>query len=113
LLELRPLIGSDKEQRFMRATRLTKISYFTGGILACVAGALNPHGWMLVALSAAASTFGGTYGLLWTLDWLKGDRIPLGSEREPAPIRRSWFWVAIACVFGLAFIFGLGPGVRG
>jgi hypothetical protein len=112
LLELRPLIGNDKEQRFMRASRLTKISYFTGGILACVAGALNPQGWMLVALSAAASTFGGTSGLLWTLDWLKSDRIPLGSEREPAPISRSWFWVAIAFVFGLAFIFGLGPGVR-
>lgn len=113
LLELRPLIGSDKEQRLQRAKRLTKISYFAGGILACVAGALNPQGFMLVALSAAASTFGGTSGLLWTLDWLKDDRIPVGPERKPSPIRRNWFWVAIASVVGLAFIFGLGPGVRG
>jgi hypothetical protein len=69
LLELGPLIGSDKQQRFLRAARLSKISYFTGGILACLAGAFNPHGWILVVLSAAASTFGGTSGLLWTLDW--------------------------------------------
>ena len=68
LLELRPLIGSDKEQRLVRAVRLTKMPYFAGGILACIAGALNPDGFLLVVLSAAASTFGGTSGLLWTID---------------------------------------------
>ena len=89
LLELRPLIGSDKEKRFAHAVRLSRMPYFAGGILACVAGSLNPQGMILVALSAAASTFGGTSGLLWMMNWLKGDRIPLGSEPEPMPIRRS------------------------
>jgi len=112
LLELRPLIGSDKKQRFIRAVRLTRVPYFAGGILACLAGALNPDGLILVALSAAASTFGGTSGLLWTIDWLKRDRIPLGSEPEPIPIRRSWAWIATACVLALALIVVLGPGVR-
>lgn len=42
LLELRPLIGSDKERRFVRATRLSKIPYFSGGIVECAAGLLNP-----------------------------------------------------------------------
>jgi hypothetical protein len=112
LLELRPLIGSDKEQRFIYAVRLTKLPYFAGGILACVAGALNPQGWILVALSAAASTFGGTSGLLWTIDWLNRGWIPTGSESEPMPIRRSWLWVAAAGVLALAFIFVLGPGLR-
>jgi hypothetical protein len=113
LLELRPLIGSDKQQRFVRAVRLTRVSYFTGGILACVAGSLNPQGWILVALSAAASTFGGTSGLLWTIDWLnRGDWIPLGAEPEPEPIRRSWPWIAVACLLALGFIFVLGPGLR-
>ena len=52
---------------------------FAGGILACVAGSLNPHqGMILGALSAAASTFGGTSGLL--LD----DEL---AEREPNPFR--------------------------
>jgi len=112
LLELRPLIGSDKDMRFARAVRLTKLPYFAGGILACVAGALNPRGMILVALSAAASTFGGTSGLLWAKDWLKGDRIPLGSELEPMPIGRSWPWIVTACVLALAFVVVVGPGVR-
>lgn len=112
LLELRPLIGSDKEKRFARAMRLSKMPYFAGGILACVAGSLNPQGMILVALSAAASTFGGTSGLLWMMNWLKGDGIPLGSEPEPMPIRRSWPWIVTAAVLALAFVVVLGPGVR-
>jgi hypothetical protein len=112
LLELRPLIGSDRKERFIRAVRLTRVPYFAGGILACVAGALNPDGLILVALSAAASTFGGTSGLLWTIDWLNGDRIPLGMEPEPMRVRRSWGWIAAAGVLALAFIAVLGPGLR-
>jgi hypothetical protein len=112
LLELRPLIGSDKRQRFVRAVRLSKMPYFAGGILACVAGSLNPQGLILVVMSAAASTFGGTSGLLWMMDWLKGGRIPLGSQPEPVPIRRSWPWIATAIALALAFIVVLGPGVH-
>ena len=86
--------------------------YFAGGILACVAGSLNPQGLILVVLSAAASTFGGTSGLLWMTDWLKGSRVPLGGEPEPMPIRRSWPWVVTAGILALAFVVVLGPGVR-
>jgi len=112
LLELRPLIGSDREQRYVRAVRLSKIPYFAGGILACVAGLLNPAGWILIVLSAAAATFGGTSGLLWMMEWLKGNRIPVGPDGEPAPIRRSWPWVATACMLAVAFVVVLGPGLR-
>jgi hypothetical protein len=112
LLELRPIIGSDKQQRIVGAARLSKISYFTGGILACVAGSLNPQGFILVVLSAGASTFGGTSGLLWMIDWLKGDRIPLGSKPEPLPIRRGWLWIASAFVVAVVYIAVLGPGLR-
>lgn len=112
LLELRPLIGSDKKKRVARAVRLSKMPYFAGGALACVAGSLNPRGMILVALSAAASTFGGTSGLLWMMNWLRGDRIPLGSEAEPVPIRGSWPWIATAFVLALAFVLLLGPGMR-
>jgi hypothetical protein len=112
LLELRPLIGSDRQQRFARAVGLSRVPYFTGGILACVAGALNPRGLILIVLSAAASTFGGTSGLLWMIDWLKGSRIPLGSQPEPQPIRRSWPWIVAAGLLALAFVVVLGPGLR-
>jgi hypothetical protein len=112
LLELRPLIGSDKKQRFDHAVRLTKLPYFAGGILACIAGALNPAGWVLVALSAAASTFGGASGLLWMVNWLRGNRIPSGTVPEPMHIQRSWPWIGIASVLALVFVFVLGPGLR-
>ncbi len=112
LFEMRPLIGSDPAGRLFRARRLSKISYFTGGILACIAGALNPNGLILVALSAGASTFGGTSGLLWALNWFRGKDIPLGSFEEPTPIRRSWAWIASASVLAAVFIGFIGPGVH-
>ncbi len=112
LLELRPLIGSDQKHRYVNAVGITKFPYFAGGILACVAGSLNPQGWILVALSAAASTFGGASGLLWMTNWLRGGRIPLGSEPEPLSIERSWAWIAAAALLAVLFIAVVGPGVR-
>lgn len=113
LIEMRPLIGSDKKQRISRAARLMRVPYFTGGVLACIAGALNPVGWCLIVLSAAASTFGGTSGLLWMANWLKDVRaIPLGSEPDPPPIGRSWPWIFGAACLAVVHIFVIGPGLR-
>jgi hypothetical protein len=113
LLELRPLIGSNKELRYQCAVRLSAIPYFAGGILMCIAGALNPKGMILILISAAASTFGGTSGLMWTTDWLnRGTRVPSGPPAEPMPITRSWPLIVAACVLAIAFIGVLGPSVR-
>ena len=113
LLELRPLIGSDKEQRFRRAVRLSAIPYFTGGTLLCIAGSLNPKGAILILISAAASTFGGTSALMWTPQMLKsGTLIPTGPPAEPMPIQRSWPLIVAACAIAIAFIGVLGPSVR-
>lgn len=113
LSELRPLIGSDKEKRVTRARRLMRVPYFAGGALACIAGMFNPAGWYLVALSAAASTFGGTSALAWSHKWLRNTRsIPLGSEPEPQAIERSWLWLISASVLAFVFVAFIGPGVR-
>ena len=113
LLELRPLIGSDPQQRYQRAVRLSAIPYFAGGILMCVAGALNPKGMVLILISAAASTFGGTSGLIWATNWLnRGTMIPFGPPAEPMPIQRSWPLIFAACAVAIAFIGVLGPSVR-
>jgi len=111
--ELRALIGTDEAQRYRRARRLSAIPYFCGGILMCIAGALNPVGMILVLISAAASTFGGTSGLLWATNWLKrGTIIPYGPPAEPLPIDRSWRLVTSAGAAATAFIALLGPGIR-
>ena len=113
LLELRPFIGGEKAERYRRAVRLTSIPYFAGGILMCIAGALNPKGIILILISAAASTFGGTSGLLWATNWLRrGTLIPYGPAAEPRPIRKNWPLVAVACAVAIAFIAILGPGIR-
>ncbi|MGO9126582.1 MAG: hypothetical protein ACLP6G_17055 [Terriglobales bacterium] len=113
LLELRPLIGSNQERRYQRAVRLSAVPYFAGGILMCIAGALNPQGMILILISAAASTFGGTSGLMWTTDWLnRGTMIPFGPPAEPVPIQKSWPLILAACATAIAFIAVLGPSVR-
>jgi len=113
LLELRPLIGSNKDERYRLAVRLSWIPYFTGGIVMSIAGALNPKGWILILISAAASTFGGTSGLVWSTDWLKrGKLIPYGPLAEPMPIERCWPLIAAACAIAVAFIAVLGPSIR-
>jgi hypothetical protein len=110
LVELRPLIGCYPRERLHRARRLMRIPYFTGGTLAVIAGAFNPAGWYLVALSAAASTFGGTSALMWMDQWLRG--MPPGAEAGPRAIARSRVWIAVAACLALVFVFAIGPGVR-
>jgi hypothetical protein len=112
LRELRPLIGSDKHLRYRRAVELTRWPYFAGGTAACIAGSLNPAGMILVALSAAASTFGGCSGLLWGPEWLKGSGIPLGDAPEASPIPRSWPWIGAATLCACLWTVLLGPGLR-
>jgi hypothetical protein len=102
LLELRPLIGSDRDQRLFAPYGCRRCRTLPEGFW---------RAWPAL-LSAAASTFGGTSGLLWMTDWLKGSRVPLGGEPEPMPIRRSWPWVVTAGILALAFVVVLGPGVR-
>jgi hypothetical protein len=112
LLELRPLIGSDPRKRIAQAFRLTLVPYFVGGTIACIAGALNPQGWLLIALSAAASTFGGSSALVWSPNWLRGKSFPPGPDAEPIPIERGWPLIIAAAIVAVAFIAILGPGLR-
>ena len=90
--------------RMFNARRLNLIAYVTGGILYCVSGLFNPHGPLLIAISAAAASFGGTSGLLWMVDFMP--------EGEEAAIERSYAWIASAAVIAIVFVFVLGPAIR-
>jgi hypothetical protein len=111
LRELRPFLGKDAKVRVRRAQRLTVVPYVTAGILACAAGALNPVGPLLILISAAAASFGGHSGLAWMANLLHGPRIS-SSEFQMPEIGRSWGWVIAAVILAIAFIMGLGPGVK-
>jgi hypothetical protein len=69
----------------------------------------NPVGLILVAISAAAASFGGSSGLAWMWQMLRSK--PAGEEL-PEPIERSRGWMIAALVAAIIFIGVLGPGVR-
>ena len=111
LRELRPFLGKDAKIRVRRARQLTVTPYLIAGVLACIAGALNPIGPLLILISAAAASFGGNSGLAWMWKLLYGPRIP-SSEFQMPEIGRSRGWTIAAAVLAIGFIAGLGPGVK-
>ena len=111
LLEMRPFLGMDLAGRMSRARKLTLVPYFTDGIISCIAGLFNPVGMILVAISAAAASFGGASGLVWMDEWLRGPRIKTTAFQMP-PLTRSSAWIVVAAMLALCFIFVLGPGLK-
>lgn len=108
---LSPFLEGEGEARVRSATRMTLPAYLAGGILSCIAGLLNPVGMILVGISAAAASFGGTSGLAWMPQLLhgKGATAPGGPQLL---VLRSWGWIALCAVAAAAFVLVLGPGVR-
>ena len=111
LRELRPFLGKDAQIRVRRARQLTVTPYLIAGVLACVAGALNPVSPLLILISAAAASFGGNSGLAWMSNLLQGPRIP-SSEFQMPEIGRSRGWIIAAVLLAIGFIAGLGPGLK-
>jgi hypothetical protein len=104
---LRSLVGSDPLS-MTRARMLTVPAYAAGGVLFCLAGLFNPVSPILIAISAAAASFGGASGLLWLTEFLRGG----GRSGEPAELDRSYVWIVAGCLVSLVFVGILGPGVR-
>jgi hypothetical protein len=92
-----------------RGKVLTVPAYLAGGLLYCVAGLFNPVGPILIAISAAASSFGGGSGLVWMTQFLRGDK---HAELAAAALGRSYGWMAAGGVAALIFVAILGPGIR-
>ena len=111
LLEMRPFLPRTGPERWKRARKLSLVSYFTDGVLSCIAGLFNPVGMILIAISAAAASFGGASGLCWMWNWLKGSRIPPGSFEMPA-LTQSRGWILAAGILAVVFVVVLGPGLK-
>ena len=94
----------------VRLARITLIPYLASMILACLAGALNPKGWltMLTAgLPAAAAAFG-----LTQMDHFVGSQPGVTSQQVLEPMRRSLPWIIAAAIVVIFFAGVLGPGIR-
>jgi hypothetical protein len=104
---LRSLVGSD-ELSMRRSKLLTVPAYFAGGLLYCLSGLFNPVGPVLIAISAAAASFGGASGLLWLTKFLgRGEH-----SAAPAELDRSYVWIVAGCVVSLVFVAILGPSIH-
>jgi hypothetical protein len=109
--EIQPFLGYNGPEKLQRAKKLTLVPYFTGGILSCTAALFNPGGMFLLAISAAASSFGGTSGLAWMWRIAKHVRVP-NSAVEPPPLSPSRGWTIGAAVVGALFVVVFGPGLK-
>jgi hypothetical protein len=107
--ELNPFRSTPENPRRLRAVCWTP--YFTDGILAGLAGLLNPAGLFYVIASALPSTLGANAGLLSLPGMMRGWK----SSQEPVapvgPVARSIAWVATGAIASLLFILVLGRGV--
>ena len=100
------LVGSD-ELSMKRSRLLTVPPYIAGGLLFCISGLFNPVGPILIAISAAAASFGGASGLLWLTQFIRS-----GGSARPAELGRNYAWIVAGCVVSLAFIAILGPSIH-
>jgi hypothetical protein len=103
------IIGGEGNERVGRAQKLALTSYLTGGVMAVLIGLLNPVGIIIVIVSAAASSFGGTSGLAWMMQLLDRSK---SSPAAPLRLDRNWAWVIAG--FGATAIYAgvFGPTLR-
>ena len=96
-------------ERYRLANKLSIVSFIAGVLLACAAGVFNPGGFLILLISAAAASLGGTSGLAWGAQTLRG---ATGfNDRPPLTIPRNTPLIATAVAVALLFVFVLGPGM--
>jgi hypothetical protein len=114
LTGLLPFLPAANDERWRAAKKLMLVPYLAGGLLSCFAGMFNPVGMMLVAISAAAASFGGTSGFAWSWQLLRGTHF-MSDPAVPQTVMlipRSIPWIVAAAIVGIAFVAVLGPGIR-
>lgn len=103
--QLRPFQGQDSGSKNLRTLCMTP--YFADGILAGVAGLLNPAGLFYVIASALPSTLGANAGLLSLPSMMRSG----SGVEDPLAIPRSFGWIVSGAIAVLVFIFVLGRGI--
>jgi len=108
---LGPFLPADRAAARRIARALTLVPWIAGGLVSCVSGAFNPVGLVLVAISAAAASFGGTSGLAWMPEIVGTRWAPIPAAGPPPPsLHRHDGWIVAGGVAAIVFIAALGPG---
>jgi hypothetical protein len=98
------------DARTSLAYQYTLIAYLAAGCLELIAGLREPGGAMIVLISGAAASFGGTSGLAWGPQLLRNERFA-ARHKPPLSLPRSWPTIVAAAVLGVLFVIILGPGL--
>lgn len=96
------------EGRLVLARRLMFVPYVAGAALYILAGLLNPVSPILILISAAAASLGGTSGLAWSHNLLRNQARFAPIQGTPLTIPRSVPWLATGTVVAMVFIVVLG-----
>ena len=105
---IEPHIGGVGRARITYARHLVLASYLTGAVLYVVIGLLNPLGLVIVLISSAASSLGGTSGFLWMMQLINLKQAP----NTLLSFRRSWGWIIFGAAVTVVYALVLGPTVR-
>jgi hypothetical protein len=111
LRELVPFLGTSPD-RIRRAVMLSVIPYVVGGVLNVLAGIFNPYGFLLVLISSAPSSLGGTSGLTWMAQLLRNERLFPPSSETPLSLPHSPGWLIGAAGMTVIFVVVLGHSIR-
>jgi hypothetical protein len=101
-----PVHGTDVGARL---TRLVRICYISGGLIACGGAVLDPRGPLEILKSGALSSFGAAVGLLCVTNRF----LRLAEKYSPtdAFIPRDWPWIVAAAAGTIYYTAILGPGI--
>ncbi len=107
--EMGTLIGGSGRNRVVRAQRLALTSYVAGGLVSVLIGLFNPQGIVIVLISAAAASLGGTSGLAWESQFMDRKK---QSAQLPFQLERQWLWVIASLIIVLVYGIVLGPSIK-
>ena len=107
--QIAPHIGGVGRAQITHARHLVLASYLTGAALYVVIGLLNPLGLVIVLISSAASSLGGTSGFLWMMQLIRPNQQATGALLS---FQRSWGWIIFGVAVTVVYALVLGPTVR-
>jgi hypothetical protein len=109
---LEPFAGhatTGPQARRKRRVRLTFIPYFAGSAAWTISAIFNPDSPVLILISGAAASFGGTAFLMLINSVSR--KAPPDSPDVPLTPTRDWLWVGFGAASVLIYLVVLGPGL--